>query len=159
MATTVKESYDVAPGSYHSITITLNSLGISAARQSTAIDNTTNLFLDILVFATIKPGTVVAPSSVSFYVGEIGDGNAYPDALGASDAAYSMLSPTNLKLLGQHFLPTNATAYASEGFSVRNALGHMPQKFVVVAVNNTGAALDASAGGTMSWYGETITNN
>jgi hypothetical protein len=154
---TTKIAYSAAAGSWTSITITLNSLASTSSRQSTAVDNSTNLYVDALVSVTIKPGTVTAPSTVSVYAYEVGDSGNYTDGCSGTDGAYTLLSPTNLRFLGQVSLPTSSTAETSPAYSLAAAFGHMPEKWGIVVLNNTGAALDATAGGTASYVGITYT--
>ena len=81
------------------LTITLNSLASAGVRQSTAVDNTSNLYVDAIVnvIAVLASGT---PSSgINVYVAGSEDGTNWPDGLGATDAAYTMRSPTNLSLV------------------------------------------------------------
>ena len=88
------------------LTITLTSLADSATvgRESVAVSNTSDKFLDTLVTAKIKvhtSGTISAPSAVFVYAyASVDGGTEYPDTVTGADAAITINSPTQLKLLG-----------------------------------------------------------
>ena len=144
------------------ITITLNSLSASATagRQATVIDNSTNLYVDALVTAIISTGTVSSPVSVNVYVSGSEDGTNYDQdsaVMGASDAAYTIDSPTNLRLAAVINTSTSSKVY-NKVFSVAQLFGGvMPRKWTVVVVNNSGGAL-AGSGNSMSYSGITYTS-
>lgn len=144
MASTIKPLYAAAAP----ITITIVSLGNGSSRQSTVVDNSTNLYDDAMVSLLLKPGTVTAPSVVNLYTYCLGGDDAtYTDACTGSDAAYTILSPTNLRLIAIISLPTNSTQEMSAEYSVAQAFGgNLPKKWGIVITNSTGAALDGSVG-------------
>lgn len=137
-----------------SITITLTTLADSAARQSTAIDNSTNLFLDALVFLKLKSGasSVSATGVANIYAfGTADGGTTYTEGAGASDAAITLVSPTNLRFVGSVNMVANATIYDGGPFSIAAAFnGVLPQKWGIVVENKTGAAFDGSV--ASAWY-------
>lgn len=152
MSTTNKIGYQNA-GSSTAITMTLTSLASGGARQSTAVDNTVNLFLDALVTFKITVGTVTGTPQVQFYIaGSIdgtnwpGEGSANNDGVTGTDGTITLEVPTNLIPLGPALnTPTSAKTYFTEPMSVAAAFnGVLPNKWSLVAVNNTGAALSAS---------------
>ncbi len=135
----------LAYGTATSITITLNSLGSNAAREGTAVDNGTNLFLDALVEVLVTAGTVAADKRVLVYAYDSADGTNYSDNVTGSDAALTMRSPTNLRLIGVIETPTNSVAYRSAALSVARAFGgRLPPKWGIVVENRSGAGLAAS---------------
>lgn len=148
-------------GTSTAITITLNSLASSATagRQATVIDNSTNLFDDVLVTTIISTGTVSSPVSVNVYVSGSEDGTNYDQdsaVIGATDAAYTIDSPTNLKLAKVINCSTSTKVYNAV-FNVAGLFGGvMPRKWTVVVVQQTGGALAAS-GNSMSYSGITYT--
>jgi hypothetical protein len=133
----------------NAITITLASLASAAYRQSTVIDNTTNLYLDAMVQLSIKTGSTgtSATGTVSVYVyGSANTGTNYTDGASGSDAAMTPTSPTNLKLIGIINAVANATTYTGN-FNVGAAFGgYLPGKWGIVIFNNTGHALDTTEG-------------
>lgn len=149
---TVKTTYGT---NGQTITLTGTSLGSAAARQSTVVSNTTDLFIDTLVSVKTKTGTPLS-SDKAIYVyayGSVDGGSTYPDAVTGSDAAYTMISPTNLKLIGIINAPTASTAYQAGPWSVAAAFGGLlPEKWGVVIQNVTGAALSATAGDHVLLY-------
>jgi hypothetical protein len=151
-------------GSSTSITCTMNSLAASATvgRQSTAIDNSSNLYVDALVSVIISTSSssLAAPNVVNVYVSGSQDGTNYDQdtaVMGTSDAGYTIDSPTNLRLAAIINCSTSSKVY-NKTFSVAQLFGGvMPDKWIVVVVNNTGQAL-ASSGNSMSYSGITYTN-
>lgn len=137
-------------GTSTAITCTINSLANSATvgRQSTVIDNTSNLFDDALVTTIVTTaGSVAAPLSVFVYVSGSEDGTNFDQddgVFGASDAAYTINSFTNLKLGAVISTPTTAKVYNSTFSVARLFGGNMPRKWAIVVVNNSGATLSGS---------------
>lgn len=141
------------------LTITLASLADSstAGRESTVVDNTTNLFLDVLIMAKIKTqnsGSISAPSAAFLYAYATADnGTTYPDTVTGSDAAITLNNPTQLKLLGAIYAAAINTQYKSSVFSLAALYGgRMPAKWGVVVVNDTGTALSATGSDHGVWY-------
>ncbi len=137
---TVKSTFE----SIDTLTITLASLGSASGRASTAIDNTTNKDLDGTVFVKIKTGAsgVLATGHIDVYVVKSPDGSNYDDAFAGSDAA---LTPSASTFLFSFPAVANATTYqGSERIS--KVFDRLPQKFAICVVNNSGAALDSTAG-------------
>lgn len=146
------------------VTCTLNSLAASATvgRQSTVIDNTSNLYDDAeftVVIAT-SSSSLSAPNVVNVYVAALGDStNSDQDSavMGASDASYTIDSPTNLTQLRPINCSTASKTY-NRTYRVAAAFdGVMPNKWVIVIVNNTGQAL-SSSGNSITYTGITYTN-
>jgi hypothetical protein len=148
------------------LTITLNSLANNAARQATLFDNSSTLYDDVLLGGGFKTaaGSLGTNPVVSVYVAALTDGTNYggtngANVLGGGDAAFTM--PTNLgNLRLAQAVPINTAAAAEymQPISVAALFGGtLPPKFVIVAVNSTGLALDGSAGGTVYATGVTTT--
>jgi hypothetical protein len=160
MTTTDKIAYATSAA----LTITLNSLATSATagRQATVIDNSTNLYDDALVTAIVSTSAsaLAAPNAVNIYVCGSEDGTNFDEdtaVMGASDAAYTIDAPTNLRLAAVINCSTSSKVY-NKIFSVAQLFGGvMPRKWTVVVVNNTGQAL-LSSGNSMSYSGITYTN-
>jgi hypothetical protein len=142
--------------SNQTITCTLASLATNAARASTAIDNTSNLFLDALVFITIKTGagSTSATGYVNVYAYGTSDGGTnYTESATGSDAGITLTVPTNLRLIGSLNCVVNATTYKSGPFSVAAAFGGaLPDHWGIVIENKTGGTLDSTEGNFLKIY-------
>ena len=115
----------------------LNSLGSGSSVFSTAIDNTSNLDLDALISGSLKTNAAGTSSTgtITILVAASADGGtSYPTNV------------NNCKVLAVLTANANATAYVMDPTSVAALYGGMlPSHFKIGVVNNTGAALDASA--------------
>jgi len=145
MASTIKTKYDTGT----TLTCTLASLANSSARSSTAVDNTTNLYADVLVQVQIKTAAASTSSTgyVNIYVYSSADaGTTYTEGAG-TDAGVTLTSPPNARVLGVLNCVANATTYKSHTWSVASAFGGvMPDHWGIIIENKTGAALDATEG-------------
>lgn len=129
------------------LTLTLASLADNASRESTVVDNSTNLYLDAMLYLKIKVGTVANEKAVYcwFYGSE--DGTNYTDAITGTDAAFTMTTPTNLRGPFIVSTPSNSTTYKSVVGSVAAFFGGvLPRKWGIVIENQSGAALDSTEG-------------
>lgn len=139
------------------ISITLNGLTDGSARESDAIDNTSNQYLDALVNVTVTltTGTPDPPTAeVKVYVYGSEDGTNYGDNATGSDAAITLRSPSNFKLLGSIATPdADSLTYISQPMSVARAFGGwLPRKWGLIVVNNSGFDLDSS-GNSVTYTG------
>jgi hypothetical protein len=125
-------------------TITIASLANAGGRASTAIDNTTNLFVSADIGLKIKTNAsgTSATGYVSVYLIRSYDGTSYDDAYAGSDAAYT---PVNALFLGNISTVANATTYYKVFDTAEYGLT-LPRKWAIGIVNNSGAALDSTAG-------------
>lgn len=132
----------------------IDALATSAtvARASTAIDNTANLYLDALVSIKLQSVNSSLGSNPTVFIyaygWSVGQGTDYTDNVTGTDAAYTLPSPTNLKLIGSvpYTAAQNVTMYAGP-FSVALAFGGiLPAKWGVVVNQQIGVALSGSAG-------------
>ena len=156
----------IAYATTNAITITLNSLVSAAAsgRSSAAVDNTTNLYDDALVYVSVNVLTGLAnDKAVYVYIYGSEDGTNYNNSSNlevnvGSDLITGIDSPTALK--GPFVLPITANSKTYRGvFSIAPFFsGLMPRKWGVVIQNYAGAPLDG-AGGTVSYTGITYTNS
>lgn len=153
MATTIKSQYGT---SNQTITITLASLANNAARASTAIDNTTNLFLDSLLEMKIKSNAAGTSSTGTIEVyayGSSDGGTTYTESATGTDAAITLTVPTNARLIGVFNIVANATTYIAGPFSIASAFsGSLPAFYGIIVVNKSGAALDATGGSHFAIY-------
>lgn len=131
-------------------------LANNGARASTAVDNTTNLFLDALVFLNIKSGAAgtLATGTVNVYAYGTSDGGTnYTEGATGTDAAITLVSPTNLKLIGIINVVAVATTYKSGPFSVAAAFGGvLPDHWGIVIENKSGGAFDTTEGNHLKVY-------
>jgi hypothetical protein len=141
------------------ITCTLASLANSATagRESTAIDNTSNLYLDALVMVKVKLGAITPGNDKGVYVYVAGTVDAasptWPDAITGADAAITFNSPVNLRLLGFIAAPTASTTFIGGPWSVAAAFGgSMPEKWSIAIRNYTGGSLDSTEGNHKKIY-------
>ena len=149
MATTIKSSYG---SNNQAITCTITSLANGGARASTALDNTSNLFLDVLVVVKIKSNASTASGWVDVYAyGTADGGTTYSEDITGTDGGVTLTNPPNVVWIGKIAVTTTSTTYTSPPFSVaRGFSGILPDHWGIVVVNNTGGTLDASVGS--SWY-------
>lgn len=128
----------------------------NGARESTVIDNSSNLFLDALVFLKIKSGASGTTSTgvVNVYAYATADGGtSYSDTCTGSDASVTLTVPPNLRLIGTINVVATATTYKSGPFSVAAAFGGvLPEKWGIVIENKSGGALDTTEGNHAKFY-------
>lgn len=148
----------IAYGSSAAISITLASLATSssltAGRESTAIDNTTNKYIDVLVGGKITTGTspTTAKSILVYVYASYEDTPIYPDVLDGtdSDETFTSADIRNSSVVLACAISTDATSnrtYYIRTFSVANCFGGAMPKFwglfvthdTAVALNSTGS--------------------
>jgi len=142
------------------LTITLASLSASATvgRQATPVDNSSNLYEDVIVTGLIETGTVSGNKQVLIYIAASADGGTTymgkngTNAIGGSDAGFTRADPTDLVLLGVLGTPSNSTVYTFGPYGIWKALGYMPDHWCLVVCNDTGAAFSATSGNNKAWY-------
>ena len=138
-------------GSNQSITITINGLANDARRESAAIDNSTNCFLDALVQVKIATNTSAdstGDKSVYIYAyGTADDGTSCSGNATGSDAAFGTdpQQVNNCRLLGIIYAPTQNLIYESDPMSIACVFGGvLPQRWGIVVHNKTGQTLKTS---------------
>lgn len=154
---TVKDAF-AAPAA---MTITLASLANSTAgvgRQSTLVDNSTNLYLSAIVSCNIEVGTTPTVNSVIYFYLLRSNADGTPiadDNAGASDAALTVI---NAPLLGVLLVPaTTSNTNYRRNFDT-SPLGPLGPKWGIAVVNSSGAALNATGGNhVVSYIGRTQT--
>jgi hypothetical protein len=154
-----------AYGASTAITITLDALANGSARQGLAVDNATNKFLDALVtvVVVIGAGTIASDKAINIYVAGSEDGTRWPgegsgnaDGVTGADAAITLESPTNLRLLGSIAVPTASKTYTSQPMSVAAAFaGVVPRKWAIVVEDRTGLAFGTGCSATYSGVSST----
>lgn len=144
---TIKTLYGTAG---QTVTITATGITNGSSKQSDAIDNSTDVFLDALVHVTIKAGSsgTAAGGVVNVYAaGTVDGGTKYSGGASGTAGSYTPVSPTQLRLIGQVNVVADSATYEGGPFSVAGAFGGiLPQKWVIVLENVSGATLDASVG-------------
>lgn len=141
------------------LTCTIASLTNTSARASTAVDNSSGLYLDVLVQVKVKTGGSIASPTNSAYINVYAyatvdpSGPTYPEGVTGTDGSVTIGSPSNLKLIGVLATPATNTAFVSEPFSVAAAFGGvMPTKWGIVIENQTGGTLDSTEGNHAKLY-------
>jgi hypothetical protein len=129
------------------LTMTLASLTNNSARQSTEVDNTSNLYLDALFQLQFKTGGSGATTTggVEVYAIATADaGTTRTDAAGASDAGITI---NNAAFLGFIKAGANSTTYKGQVMSVASAFGGVLPAYWIIAVKNvTGTTLSSTEG-------------
>ena len=142
MSSIIKPNYG---SNGQTISCTLASLASGSARECTAIDNRTNLYLDALVFLQLKTasGTIGSdPFAYVYAAGTVDDGTTWPDTVTGSDAAITLNTTSQLRLLGAVWLGAASTTYKAGPFSVAAVFGgFLPAEWSIVIKNNCGVAL------------------
>src|SRR5205823_5995666 len=104
--------------------------------------------------------TIGSTKTVSVYVSGSEDATNYEQddgVMGASDAGYTINSPTNLRLAAVLYCPTVSKVY-NKIFSIAALYGGvMPRAFTLVVCNDTNQTGDASIG-SLTYTGVTYTN-
>lgn len=137
-------------GASTAITCSLASKATTTARESTAVDNASNLFIDVLVYLAIKlqTGTPSSEKAVYVYVYGSEDGTNYTDNATGSDANITLRAPSNLRPLGVIATPdAGGLTYKSGPMSLAAAFGGViPRKWGIVVLNSTGVTFSATEG-------------
>jgi hypothetical protein len=138
-----------------SMTVTnLNSLANSATAgwQSAAVDNSSLLYLDALVVVQTAMANTAPANSRSVFVfayGSVDGGTLYTRPASGSESTITLVDVTanaqSLKLIGQVPYTTQNEVMIGGPFSVAAAFGGvLPQKWGLVLINHTGAAINSS---------------
>jgi len=153
MSFTIKQGYG---SNGQGLTCTLASLANNGARESNAVDNTSNKHKDALVQVKVK--TNAAGTSTTGYInvyayGTADGGTTYGGGPTGTDAGVTLTSPPGLELIGSFPAVANATTYKSPPMSVAAAFGGvLPDHWGIVVENKSGAALDATEGNHAKFY-------
>lgn len=151
----------LAYGANTAITITLTSLASAGYRESTAIDNTSNLFLDAFVGGITQIGAVAADGQIEIYAYASWDGTSYTAGVTGSDATITWGTTGGVD--GYNDLVTLGTAAVDTTddnddvewgpFSIASAFGgRLPPKWGIVVKNNTGTAFHATGTNNLVRY-------
>lgn len=163
---------NVAYATSAGITCTVTSLADGGYRESAAVDNGTNLYMDALVSGSIQVGAVAADGTISIFAyGSVDGGTVYSGGLAGTDetitwgttpSTSSVEGFNNLKLLGVVSVDTTDDNNDIEfgPFSVAAAFGGvLPKSWGIVVLNETGVALHATGtNNTFDYTGITYTS-
>jgi hypothetical protein len=134
--------------SNQALAITINNLAHEAKRESAAVDNTGNGFLDALVQVRVATNTAAdstGDKSVYVYACATSDGGtSYSGNASGNDASFGAdpQQLSNCRLIGVVFAPTQNQIYASDVMSIASAFGgFLPQRWSIVVHNQTGQTL------------------
>ena len=139
------------------LTITLASLAsdtnLLTGRESATIDNSTNLYLDILISGKITAGTSpTAARSIEVWAVGSWDGTNWPDVFDGTESAETITS-ADIKASVTRYLAAMATANTSDRayhfgpVSLASAFGGtLPPKVVLFVTHSTGQNLNSTAG-------------
>lgn len=141
-------------GTSTAVTITLNGLANGSSRESAALVNTTNLFLDAMLYVAVTLAAGTPADGIDVYLAGSEDGTNYDDNVTGADAAITLRSPTNLALIGRIQTATAGGLVWKKTFaSVAAAFGGvLPRKWSVVISNQTGLAF-AGSGNAVTYTG------
>lgn len=141
-------------GDATALTITVNSLASGSARESTAVDNTTNVYVDAMLYVALKLTAGTPADGIDVYLYASADGTNYDDNATGSDAAITLRTNPNFVLLGRIQTATaGALTWKKSFLSIAAAFGGvMPRKWGVIIVNNSGFAFDSS-GNSITYSG------
>lgn len=139
------------------ITITLTSLSSGNSREATAVDNSSNLYLDAFVMLKTKTSTGSIgndPYAYLYAIGTDDSGTTWPDPATGSNAAITANNNTKAHFLGAVNLAATSTAYIGGPWSLLSAFGGIaiPKKWSIIVFNNCGVALSGTGGDHVLTY-------
>jgi len=146
----------VAYGTGTALTITLASLATSSTlvsgRQSTSVDNSSNLFLDDILSGKISVGTTpTANTKIEIWLIPKGTDGNWPDTFGATDANVTVTSREMLYSYGTLLLSipmpsaTSNVAYAYNR-SLLSKLSVVPKEWCIWVTHSTAVNLNSTGG-------------
>ena len=143
-------------GTDTAITITVNGLASAAARESSAIDNTSDLFLDALLYVAITLAAGTPSGGIDVYAYASEDGTNYTYNATGIDAALTMPGTTSRQFvfLGRINTATAGGLLWKQVFgSIASAFGGIvPPKWGIVIDNQTALAF-SGAGNSVKYRG------
>ncbi len=157
MATVTTTTYNSTTDTT-ALTITLASLATSSTllvgRESTAISNASDLYVDALVSGQITTGTSPTAGQIELYVygytKNVSSSPTYPNPCTGSDAAITLVAETKQRLYLADVITTNITsntAYGIKPFGIAQFFGGIiPIRWGIVVVHSSGVNLNATAG-------------
>jgi len=149
----VKLFYPAASDATIGLASLASDTNLLAGRESNAIDNSSNLYLDYLVSGRVTTGT--SPTTArSIEVWAVGswDGTNWPDVFDGTDSNETITSANHKSSICRFVasMSTDSTSdrtYHYGPVSVASVFGGtVPLKFVLFVTHNTGVNLNATAG-------------
>ena len=131
-------------GSKTTITCTLTSLANGSARESTVIDNSSTKFRNLRIRVQSKGQTSGTNYLDVYAYTSLGDGT-YTDGATGTDAAFTAANRFNSRYLGSVKMNAGTSAVQAE-LQTADAFPDCPDKLGLLFVNNSSAALSATAG-------------
>lgn len=140
-------------GTSTALTLTLASLAsdtnLVAGRESTAVDNTTDLFVDVQVGGKVTTGTSpTAARQIEIWAYGSYDGTTYTAGATGSDANFAPIVEEKRQLRLLTVIDTTATSnvtYEWGPVSIAQAFGgYVPKKWGLYVVHNTAVNLNAT---------------
>jgi hypothetical protein len=148
----------LAYGSSTAITISLASKTSSATvgQESTAIDNSSDLFVDAIVQLTIafQSGTPSADETVYVFAYGSEDGTVFTDNATGSNASITLRQPPAARLIGTIPVPdSGGLTYEGQPMRVAAAFGGiLPIEWGIIVLNYTGVTFHATEGNHQKTY-------
>lgn len=145
-------------GAGQSITITPGSLADTAARQSAGFGpfgGAANVIdLEIYGYVTLAAGAPANMKWVELYLNASSDGTNWGDNASGSDAALTLRSPSNWRLLSVIKTPDSGglTYYFAGLSAVVPFSGRLPYKLALAVSNQSGLALAGFAANYKEFY-------
>lgn len=136
------------------VTVTLGGLTSGSWRQSTFVDNSIKLYIDVKFILKVKTGATAAGTvDVWLYMSADG-GTTFSDGATGVDGTFTPTSNgANLAFLGSVATPTATTTYVGPAMDLAAAFGgSMPQQWGLAIHNTNGGALDATEGNFLKSY-------
>ena len=152
----------IAYGNSSSLTITLATLATSAdhtaGRESTAVDNTANKYIDYLLAGKITLGTTpTVDKEIRVYAVGLSEDATWPDGFTGLDAAKNWTIAAIRDAVGKlaAIMATPDTSDQTQWFGPVSVAalfgGVLPKKFIVFVTHDTAVALNATAGNHAIW--------
>lgn len=153
MATSILAQYGT---NGQTISCSIASLANNGQRESDAIDNTSNSFLDSYVMVKVKTGgsSVASTGTVNIYAfGTVDNGTSYSGGATGVNAGITAGASPNMPLIGVISASVAGTTYVGGPFSIGQAFGGVvPAKWGIMIENKTGAVLDSTEGNHAKLY-------
>lgn len=137
-------------------TLTVASLASSATlvagRESAAVSNTTNLYVDSMISGKITTGTTPTAGTIEVWAyAALDDTPTYPDVFDGTDSAETVTSAdikySALRLVASMKTDTTSDqAYPFAPVSLVSLFGQMPTHYGIFVTHDTVAALNSTAG-------------
>lgn len=158
MSTDVKVKY----ASVATIVCTCSGIADNSARESTALDNSSNLYMDAFIQGSIAAATAALTTNPIAYVrayAGLDGGTTFTGNASGSDAAMSNdgvpQKVSNCPIVGTVPMTTMSQTYESDVFSIAAAFGGvLPDRWGIVLENQTGQAILSAKFMYMGIYGK-----